>query len=280
MKFLNQKGIIQIVILVVVPAIISLLVSLLVLTIWSNRDQANPDVLVLPTTSGTAMIPERSEGNIGIPSSGSSNGGQPAAEAPAEDCENPVHSVASGDTLGLLSQEYEVSIEDIIALNEQINGQFNPDVLSIGQTIVIPVCGVPSPDEPTTESSTETPADPEDVPEPIATATQPPLGPVTIRIEQVQNAGNIDEEAVIIINEGGNAQLEGWVLSNERGDEFVFPPMTLFGGGAVTIHTGKGDGGPIDLYWGREESVWQVGDRAVLYNAVGELQFDYGIIEE
>jgi hypothetical protein len=279
MKFLNQKGLIQIVILVIVPAIISLLVSLLALTIWSNRNQAKPDVLVLPTTSGTAMIPELSEGEIAAPSAGGSTGGDTAANPPSEGCENPVHSVESGDTLGLISQEYEVSIEDIITLNEQINGQFDPDILSIGQTIVIPVCGIPSLEP--TEQPTETPAEfEEDVPAPIPTATQPPLGPVTIRIEQVQNAGNLEEEAVIIINEGGNAQLEGWVLSNDRGDEFVFPPMTLFGGGAVTIHTAAGDGGPIDLYWGREEAVWRLGDRALLYNAVGELQHDYGIIEE
>ncbi len=46
-----------------------------------------------------------------------------------------IHIVASGDTVGSLSVRYDVSIEEIVSLNRLAN----PDTLSVGQELLIPL---------------------------------------------------------------------------------------------------------------------------------------------
>ncbi len=48
-----------------------------------------------------------------------------------------VHVVASGETLGTISQRYDVTVEDIMAAN----GLDNANFLSVGQELTIPVGG-------------------------------------------------------------------------------------------------------------------------------------------
>ncbi len=45
-----------------------------------------------------------------------------------------VHIVNAGETLGLIAQQYQISLEELLALNPLIN----PDIISIGQEIIIP----------------------------------------------------------------------------------------------------------------------------------------------
>ena len=93
--------------------------------------------------------------------------------------------------------------------------------------------------------------------------------------------GEITAEAVEVINRGSSvARLGGWTLYNERtDDEFEFPPINLFPQGAITIHTGVGEDSAIDVYWGLDSPVWQPGDTVQLYNADGDLQFEFNIPE-
>ena len=48
-----------------------------------------------------------------------------------------LYAVQEGDTLGAIAQTYGVSVEDLIAANDLAD----PNVLSVGQTLVIPVAG-------------------------------------------------------------------------------------------------------------------------------------------
>jgi LysM repeat protein len=69
----------------------------------------------------------------------------PSSETPSSG--EVTYVVQGGDTLFRISQRYNVSIEDIIIAN---NLQ-NPNRLDIGQTLIIPVGGLPSqPGQPTT----------------------------------------------------------------------------------------------------------------------------------
>lgn len=50
------------------------------------------------------------------------------------------HTVAAGETLGILAQRYNTTIEELIALNNLIN----PDIIQVGQAIIVPGTGEPS----------------------------------------------------------------------------------------------------------------------------------------
>ncbi len=273
-------------VLVVVPAVVSLLVTLLVLYIW-DRQQPQQEVVVLPTHSATSLIPPRTTQPAPQPEVESGGQGEEEA-APAgvetevptipPGCENPTHEVASGEVLGAIAEQYGVTVQALITMNQLVDPEFNPDFLSVGQVIVIPACGIPTLTP--TVTPTDTPVPTRVVPTPIPTATELPPGAVQVVILGVMNPGDITSEAVELLNEGSPVDLEGWMLSNGRGDEFIFPSsFRLFSGGRVAIHTGGGEDTPIDLYWGLNEPVWQVGDTISLFDPDGTLHDEYEITE-
>lgn len=66
--------------------------------------------------------------------------GRPTPDAAHYDTDVPEsgalgnHTVAAGDTLGLLAQRYDTTVEELMALN----GLTNPDLLQVGQTLQVP----------------------------------------------------------------------------------------------------------------------------------------------
>ncbi len=265
----------SILLLIVIPAVVSLAVTLLVLSIWDR--QQKPEVIMLPTYSSTALIPPRTTQPSGAGGEVAEGGTTPAEEGAPPACENPVHSVASGETLSQIAEQYGVPMEEITTLNVMIDPAFNPNLLSIGQQIVIPLCGIPTPTPAPTP--TATPVATRVIPEPIATATPLPPGVIHVQVVRVLNAGDVTSEAVEILNGGTSvARLEGWRMVNPRNRaEYIFPVLNLFPQGAITVHTGVGEDTAIDLYWGRDEAVWQVGDTVQLFDAKGELQATFEI---
>jgi LysM repeat protein len=272
----------SVLVLILVPAVVSLAVTWLVLTIWGGPKE--PEVIMLPTFSGTALIPPATRpattpGTQQAPTgSEGPSPGEEETEEPVE-CENPVHVVASGETLGLISQQYGIAIEDITLMNQMLDAGFDPDFISVDQEIVIPVCGVPTPSPEPEPSNTAVPT--RSVPTPNPTSTDLPAGLVIVEVARVLNPGDITSEAVEIINRGTSvARMGGWTLSNRRGDRFELPPLNLFPQGAVTIYTGVGQNTAIDIYWGRDRAVWLPGETVRISNASGDLQFEYEIPEE
>jgi len=75
------------------------------------------------------------------------------------------YAVKPGDTLGAIALAYDVSVEDIVAAN----GLANPDMIHAGQTLIIPVGGLPAPSTSISSSL------------PISTATPLPPTPVRTR---------------------------------------------------------------------------------------------------
>ena len=79
------------------------------------------------------------------------------------------------------------------------------------------------------------------------------------------------EEALVIANQGGPVDLNGWTLRDEAGHVYTFPALTLFEGGAVTVHTAAGADTVIDLHWGLTVPVWASGRQVLLSDAGGNL---------
>jgi LysM repeat protein len=271
--------------LILIPAAVSLAVTLLVLWIW-NRQQPEYIEVVLPTFSGTAQIePRATLPDIAQESPAEEEaGGEPAEEDEVvptikPGCENPVHVVASGETLGNIAEQYDVSIEDVATLNLMLDPEFSIDFLSIDQEIVIPVCGIPTATPSVTPTGTPVPT--RNIPTPNPTATDPPEGVIMVEVARVLNPGDVTSEAVEVINLGTSvARLGGWSLVSEHGDRFEFPPLNLFPQGAVTVYTGVGEDSAIDVYWGLDTSAWKVGETVLLYDADGVLQHEFEIEEE
>jgi len=188
----------------------------------------------------------------------------------AEPEEGPlVHVVQAGDTLGNISQFYEVSLDDIMA----VNNLTDPNLLAVGQQLVIPVGGLPTATAPAaTEAATAVTTTVAAV---APVATEPlVLGEAVIEILEVIGAGQLTEEAVQIINSGSSpVALHDWQVVDEDGHVYTFGQVTLFGDGAgVLVHTETGQDNSTDLYWGLEEPVWEAGEVVTLLDAEGEIQ--------
>ncbi|MEM7113675.1 MAG: lamin tail domain-containing protein [Chloroflexota bacterium] len=177
-----------------------------------------------------------------------------------------VHTVSGGDTLGSISAFYDVALDDIM----EANGLTNPNLISVGQELIIPIGGLT---EPTPVPPTSTPETGDSVPTPIP--TEPAAeGEVVLEIRSVQGAGDLAAEAIEIVNNGSRqVGLQGWKLSDQDGFAYTFGRVTIFEGGAgVILHTTTGEDSPVDLYWGLAEAIWTSGERVTLVDTEGTEQ--------
>jgi LysM repeat protein len=182
-----------------------------------------------------------------------------------------IYTVQAGDTLGIISQRFDVSMSDIM----EVNGISNPNVLSVGQQLIIPIGGIPTP----TPVPTLTPT-PDTIPTPIPTLPMD-QGEARVEVSEVVSAGQLTEEAVAISNNGSRPiALQGWQLSDEDGRIYPFGQVTLFGeGAAIFVHTESGRDDASNLYWGLTEAVWEPGKTVTLRNAEGTIISTYQIPE-
>jgi LysM repeat protein len=180
-----------------------------------------------------------------------------------------VYTVQAGDTLSGIAQTYGVSVQEIV----EANNLANPDMLNVGQNLIIPGHFVsPTAVPPTEEVSTED-APPTAVPvsdtAPPSLPTLTPSGPAVVEIQQVLGPNTLAAEMAIVHNRGGPANLEKWTLSDAEGNYFIFPTLILFSDGEVRIHSATGKNTPRDLYWGRTAPAWHSGELITLKNAEG-----------
>jgi LysM repeat protein len=184
------------------------------------------------------------------------------------------YTVQAGDTLSAIAQAHDISLEVLTAANDLPD----PDVLQIGQVLIIPRDDAAAPSDP---GLTETPmpdasTDEEHI---VSPPTMTPSGPPLVQIEEATGIGNLEAETIALTNRGGKASLEDWTLSSPAGDPFIFPALTLFADGEVRVHSTTGDDTPRDLYWGRSEPVWQEGDLVTLRDADGNVVDTYIVPE-
>ncbi len=234
--------------------VVSAVVVLSILFWWSNRD-GNGASLTDATAAATLPGGALPTPNIAAPPSGTIPPTAPAA--PAGD-EPVVHTVQAGETLNMISQQYDVSIEDIMAAN----GLDNPNFIGVGQQLTIPVGGLPEP----TVAPTEAPAA---QPSPIPTQPAAAGGAGVIAITGILDPGTLETEAVQFVNNGATEQLmQGWKVRDEDNNVYTFGGVSIFGEGAgILLHTRAGDDTFSDLHWGLSEPAWRSGEKLTLWDA-------------
>jgi len=238
-------------IVIAVNVIVSAVVMLTILFLWDRvQEPAVPTLVSMPpVTEEAASTPH-----------------VPAVASPTPPSAPLLYTVQAGDALGVIAQSYGVSIEDLMAAN----GITDPNMLYVGQTLVIPVGGLSAP---TAAASLE--------PSPIVTPlftplpTLTPSGPPLVEIGQALGCGDLAAEVVVVGNQGGVTSLEGWTLSDVEGNIFTFPALTLFTGAQVRVHSTVGNNTPGDLYWGRTEPAWNGGELITLRDAAGNVVDTY-----
>ncbi|MBK7917421.1 MAG: LysM peptidoglycan-binding domain-containing protein [Chloroflexi bacterium] len=250
--------------------LVSAAVVLAILYWWDGRNGGGDRVAAVATATAVIPTPDISA-QLGEAAAPAAEDGAGAVEEATAVSDGPTtHTVQSGDTLGSISTRYEVSIEDIMAAN----GIDNPNFLSVGQQIIIPIGGLATP----TAVPTNTPL-PGVPPTPIPTEAAAAQGEAILQIGDVIGAGSITDEAVQIINSGTRQiNLLGWTLSDESGFVYRFAQVTLFGEGAgILIHTETGNNSPTDLFWGLESPVWESGETVTLTDDAGSIRDTFTI---
>ncbi len=234
--------------------LVSAAVVLGILYWWDNR-QVEPARIA----TGPILVPTEDSEVVDVLPVEEAATPEPEPTVEADDL--PRYTVQAGDTLGKISAQFDVPVADILLMN----GIDNQDYLQVDQELIIPVGGIPT----ATPIPTASPL-PLLSPTPISFEL-PEEGEAIIEIGQVINAGILEEETISIINTGTRPiALLGWQLRDSQGHTYTFGQVTLFGeGAAITIHTGQGQPGPGDLYWGYEEPVWEAGESVTLVDAEG-----------
>jgi len=295
----------QIAFILGVNAIISLVISLAVVIIAGSRAPSQPTSISLSETPLTNTQPSpmveaggetvqteplspdaaTPPGSAAIPTAQPESGEAQPEEARVE----PTYYVVQpGDTLSSIATRFDVSLEDLM----RANGIANPDYVQVGQELLVPIGGLP-PATPTftpVPVPTDTPL-PFNPPTPLPSGTAPPAepaatvgptptpvptlasasGPEARLVLQVLDPGKLGSEVVQIVNQGPFVRLTGWTLSDEEGHTYTFPDFSLWGGGAINIHTASGTNTTTDLYWGQPDAVWKAGSLIVLRDAEGQV---------
>lgn len=242
----------RLVVYLILNVIVSASATLGVMWLWDKSH---------PTASAPCIDAAAAPASAGLPTTPLPTPTEPAPTTPT-----PVlHIVLSGETLGAIAQRYNVSINELMTANNLSD----PNVLNVGQTLVIPG----SNNAPTPVSLGTPGALPTNAAEPpLPTATRDPNVPLSqLTIREVKSPGALPDEALVIANGGGPVDLAGWTIRDEAGHVYTFPALTLFEGGAVTLHTAAGTDTVTDLYWGLTEAMWASGRQILLSDAGGNL---------
>lgn len=264
---------------ILINIVVSATVLLLILFWWDSRQpQSEVVTATAPPVAFETQPTLATSGLLGEATPGIGADDDDETDEPDEPEDGPVvHIVQAGETLGNISQQYDVPVGDIATANDIVN----VNSISIGQELIIPIGGLPTATPPPTATATQTPTATALATEPAETEDPE----VLVEITEVLGVGAFTEEAVRITNTGAQPlALEGWQLEDEDGNVYTFIDATLFGtsdAGApsILIHTEAGQNGPSDLYWGMETAVWERGEIVSLYDEEGVLQASYAILE-
>jgi LysM repeat protein len=248
-----------------INVVVSALTTWIVISVWDRtHPQAgvSPEVLAsMPrtsiemTTTGVTAASDLANGEITL---------TPSNAPPTQAVEE--YQVTANDTLGEIADKYGLTVEEIM----QFNQLKDPNALSVGMVIYIPVTPEFVPSDTPIPSPTRLPQ----------TTGSPPavVNDAHVVINSVIGVGDLTSERVFLSRKGsGVLILDGWKLKDQNGNEFVFPNLELFEGGAVNVWTTVGTPNVVDLYWGLQYAVWQSGETVTLVDSDGKVQATYKI---
>ena len=256
-----------------INVVVSACTILTVLAVWERVHQ--PEVLTpvpIAQTVPTTVVPAE---DVQVQTS------TPLATDPITSTSTPgvpsgsqTYEVQSGDTLGAIADAFGITIEDILAANEMEN----PDVLDVGDVLIIPVPAGADEPLPTEEALPTNTLAPPTLPDLGTSTPLPPGFDPQLEIVNVVAAGTLADERVVIRLSGeGELALRDWYLQDEDGNLYVFPELTLFKDGAVTVYTKAGTNNVVELFWGLGAAVWEPGETVSLVDPEGNEQATYQI---
>lgn len=182
------------------------------------------------------------------------------------------YQVQPGDTLSGIAAQFDVTLNEILLVNPLTD----PDSLDVGDVILIPRAAPTEVANPTIPAATRVPP-PTSTPGPSPTAL-PPGQASQVEIVSVVGAGTLaDERVVLKYNGEGDLSLASWRLEDTAGNAYIFPQLTLFKGGAITVFTKAGPDTVVELYWGLNKSVWASGEIVSLIDPQGQVQATYRV---
>lgn len=243
-----------------INVIVSAVTTLLVLVVWTYT---HPQSRVVVATQETSMPPGPTltvAATLPVIVS-------PQASPTPTVIENvEEYEIKADDTLGEIANRYGLSVEEIM----QVNGLSNPDAVSAGLVIYIPVTPEVLP--------TDTPAPTATTALALEGTPKSETGTAGVVINSVIGVGDLSQERVFISRTGpGELNMAGWQLRDENGNAFSFPQLQLFEGGAINVWTTSGSASVVDLYWGLQTSIWQPGENVSLIDAQGVMRATYQI---
>ena len=231
--------------------VVSTITILIVLSLWDRRDRA-------PLVTPTATVDVIGQVASVVPTNTPTKAPSPTPHT---------YTVRSGDTLLEIAEVFGISVEALMSANRLQNA----DALTAGQVLILPQVEGVNGSEATSVSQ------PDLTPTPARSTSETGQGEVVINA--VDAPGNLDLEAVRLLNAGGEVSLAGWTMDDGQGKTFTFPDFTFYSTGAIDVHTREGTNTTIDLYWGLDEPVWLPGTTIHLRDAGGELQSTFTIPE-
>jgi LysM repeat protein len=184
------------------------------------------------------------------------------------------HVVESGEFPITIAQQYGVLPGDLLT----VNGLDEDSIIRVGDVLIIPVEGCAALITPTPiPSPTNTPFA---LTRAAPTSTLPPTAAnAQVVIADVTNWGTVNSEMVELRNVGNAVNLQGWTLSSESGEVFVFPELRLQNGQRVRLYSRQGADTPAALYWGREDAAWAEGETITLADSAGQVQMVFRVGE-
>jgi len=115
--------------------------------------------------------------------------------------------------------------------------------------------------------------------EPVTPTTAlPPPGEPVIEIQAVIVPGDLESERVLIRSVSTSSlQLMGWTVSNGKGEEYVFPSLTLYPGGVIALYSKSGANSALEIYWGLTKAAWRSGSTVTITDSAGNERVKYRI---
>ena len=277
-----MRGLKRLLYYLLINIVISAATVWLVLSLWQKRNPTLPE----ESTPQVVVVTATPAPHTPAPAPATAQPDQPESQATATQAPLPTptlelveYIVQEGDTVGSIADQFEISIEAIVYVNQLSN----PDSISVGQTLKIPVGGLVIPTEttiPPTLVASPTPRpslSPTTGPSPTAAPTLTGDEP-QVYIDSVVGVGDLSTERVLLRRSGlGELSLAGWQLSDRDGNVYTFPQLTLYEGGAVSLNTRTGTNTVVDLFWNLGAAVWRPGEQVSLLDATGTLRAIYYI---
>jgi LysM repeat protein len=231
--------------------VVSAITVLVVLSLWDRRDRA-------PIVTPTATVDVIGQVASVIPTITPTKVPSPTPHT---------YTVRAGDTLLEIAEALEISVDELVTANRLENA----DALTAGQVLIIPqVEGVNG-------SGAATESQPDQTSTPTKSSGETGQGEVVINA--IDTPGDLELEAVRLLNAGGEVSMAGWTMDDGQGRVFTFPDFTFYSTGAIDVHTRDGTNTTIDLYWGLDEPVWLPGTTIHLRDADDNLQSTFTIPE-